>query len=45
VKKILIDWIRKFNKKKLKLRKKNKGPGYKSKDDFENYARNLREKT
>ena len=25
--------------------KKNKGPGFKSKDDFENYARVLREKT
>jgi hypothetical protein len=25
--------------------KKNRGPGYKSKDEFENYARSLREKT
>lgn len=25
--------------------KKNRAPGYKSKDEFENYARSLREKT
>ena len=25
--------------------KKNRGPGYKSKNEFENYARSLREKT